>query len=369
LSPIEYRERMLLLGGDLRRNLRRPSRRELIGFLAAANLLARPRGEDHFLRNRNAKKGKIDVHHHVGPPPGMSTGGAGGPAWSPAIAIEEMDRNGVATGIGFPGPIPFSGNGSADLERGRKLARVSNEYAAQLGRDHPGRFGLFAALPMHDVEGTLQEIEYARNVLQADGFGISTSYGEMWLGDPKLRPIFEELNRRGAVVYVHPNDAVCCTPATMTYEKNGISGAWIEWPMNTARTILSVMVAGYTRDLPDVRFIFSHAGGVMPLLISRIQGFTDWAAIGPEKLRQMFPEGIGAEFRKFYFEGAQGFDAPNFDAIRKLAPDSHLLFGTDYNRFPIAHTVRIFENLKLPAKMRYAIERGNAENLLPRWKA
>ncbi len=356
MSPIEYGEQMF----GLTEALGKVSRRQLFGF-GAACLGATCRG---LAQQKERNKGKIDVHHHVGPPPGMSNG-AGGPAWSPEIAIEEMDRNGVATGIGFPGPISVS----ADLERGRKLARVYNEYAAQIGRDHPERFGLFASLPMHDIEGTLREIEYAHDVLKADGFGISTSYGNMWLGDPKLRPIFEELNRRNAVVYVHPNDAVCCTPATMTYEKNGISGPWIEWPMNTARTILSVMVAGYTQDFPKVRFIFSHAGGVMPLLISRIQGFSDWAAVGPEKLRQMFPEGIGAEFRKFYFECAQAFDAPNFGAIRKLVPDSHLLFGTDYNRFPIAHTVKIFENLKLPAKIRNAIGRGNAENLLPRWRA
>jgi len=191
----------------------------------------------------------------------------------------------------------------------------------------------------------------------------------MWLGDPKLRPVFEELNRRNAVVYVHPNDAPCCTPATLTYEKNGVSGAWIEWPMNTARTILSVMLAGYTRDLPKVRFIFSHAGGVMPLLVSRIQGFADWNAVGPEKLRQMFPDGIAAEFKSFYFEGAQGFDAPNFDALRRLVPDTHILLGTDYNRFPIAHNVNLFERLQLSPATKHAIERGNAETLLPCWKA
>jgi 6-methylsalicylate decarboxylase len=299
------------------------------------------------------------------PPPNVSNGrGGGGLPWSPEMAVEEMGRNGVATGIGFPGPIPVS----TDLERGRRQAREYNEYATQLGRDHAGRFGLFASLPMHDVEGSLKEIEYAHDTLKADGFGISTSYGDMWLGDPKLRPIFEDLNRRNAVVYVHPSDAICCTPATMTYEKNGINGAWIEWPMNTARTILSVMAANYTQDLPNVRFIFSHSGGVMPLLISRIEGFADWSAVGPAKLLQMFPEGISAEFKKFYFEGAQGFDVPNFDAIRKLVPASHLLFGTDYNRFPISHTVKIFEELKLPAELKHAIERGNAENLLPRWQ-
>ena len=222
---------------------------------------------------------------------------------------------------------------------------------------------------MHDIDGTLKEIEYAGDVLKSDGFGISTSYGNLWLGDPQFRPIFEELNRRGAIVYVHPNDAPCCTPATLTYETNGISGPWIEWPMNTARTILSILVAGHTRTFSHVRFIFSHSGGVMPLLISRIQGFTDWDAVGAAKLKQIFPDGMAAEFAKLYFEGAQGFDSPNFEAIAKYVPMSHLLFGTDYNRFPIAHTVRIFDQLKLPARVKSQIERGNAENLMPRWKA
>jgi predicted TIM-barrel fold metal-dependent hydrolase len=310
-----------------------------------------------------AKRGKIDVHHHVGPPPSSSGGNGGGPPWSPEIAIEEMDRNGVAAGIGFPGPIAVS----ADLGRGRKQAREYNEYGALIGKDHPGRFGLFAALPMHDIDGSLKEIEYALDVLKADGFGISTSYGDLWLGDAKFQPVFEELNRRKAVVYVHPNDAPCCTPATMTYEKQGISGPWIEWPMNTARTIFSFLLSGNTRQFPEIRMIFSHSGGVMPLLISRIAGFKDWSAVGLEKLKELFPEGIEAEFRKLYFEGAQGFDPVNFAALRALVPLSHILFGTDYNRFPISHTVKAFENLRLPSDSRRAIERENAVKLLPRW--
>ena len=221
---------------------------------------------------------------------------------------------------------------------------------------------------MYDIEGTLKEIEYSLDVLKADGFGISTSYGDIWLGDPKLQPIFEELNRRNAVVYVHPNDARCCTPATLSYERQGISGPWIEWPMNTARTILSYMVNGNTRRFPNVRMIFSHSGGVTPLLVNRIAGFKDWGAVGPGKLKEMFPDGIEAEFKKLYFEGAQGFDPVNFEALRKLVPTSHVLFGTDYNRFPISHTVQLLKRLKLAAEVRRAIERDNIVTLLPRWR-
>jgi predicted TIM-barrel fold metal-dependent hydrolase len=305
---------------------------------------------------------RIDVHHHIQPP--GAAGGGGGAEWTPRIAVEEMDRNNVAAGIGYPGPIPAT----MMPDQARRRAREWNEFGTRIGRDHAGRFGLFAALPMHDVDGALAEIVYALDVLKADGFGISTSYGDAWLGDARFRPVWEELHRRNAVVFVHPNDAPCCTPATLTYEKPGISGAWLEWPMNTARTIFSLIEAGVTREFPGVRFIFCHSGGVMPLLIRRVEGFTGWSAVGPEKLKAMFPNGLQAEFQKLYFEGAQGFDRPNFDAISQLVPTSHILFGTDYNRFPIAHTVRIFERLKLAPAVRRAIEYENAAALLPRWK-
>jgi predicted TIM-barrel fold metal-dependent hydrolase len=311
-----------------------------------------------------ARKGLIDVHHHINGPVGQR-GGGGNPNWSPVRAVEEMDRNGVATGIGYLGPIQSS---PADLERARKQARELNEYGTQVVKDFPGRFGLFAALPMGDIEGTLNEVEHALDVLHVDGFGITTSYSGMWLGDPKLRPIWEELNRRKAVVYVHPSDDRCCTPAILSYETRGISGPWIEWPMNTARTILSLMANEVTRKFSDVRFIFSHGGGVMPLLIDRIAGFVDWDAVGPERLRDLFPDGIEAEFRKLYFEVAQAYSPVNMDALMKLVPSSHILFGTDYDRFPIAHSIKAFQALRLPSNVRRGIERENAAALLPRWK-
>src|SRR6266850_612017 len=275
------------------------SRREFLGSLATVGAgMLLPAS---VLAQRStvppARKGLIDVHHHIGPAPNTGQRGGGGSVnWSPAKAVEEMDRNGIATGIGYPGPVQST---PSDLDRGRRQAR--------------------------------------------------------------------ELNRRKAVVYVHPNDDRCCTPSTLTYEKQGISGPWLEWPVNTARTILSLMTNGITREFPGIRFIFSHGGGVMPLLIHRIAGFTDWDAVGPERLRALFPNGIEAEFRKLYFEGAQAYSPVNMDALMKLVPASHILFGTDYDRFPIAHSVKLFAALRLSSNVRRAIERDNAVTLLPRW--
>jgi predicted TIM-barrel fold metal-dependent hydrolase len=305
-------------------------------------------------------RGFIDVHHHILPP---GANAAAGPEWTARIAVEEMDRNGVATGIGYPGPILID-----DRDLARRRAREWNEFGARLGTDHPGRFGLFATLPFDDVDGALTEIAYALDVLKADGVGIATSYGQAWLGDERFRPLFDELNRRRAIVFVHPADAPCCTPSTLTYERPGISGAWLEWPMNTARTIFNLIESGVVRQFPDLRFIFCHGGGVMPLLIQRIERFNGWFAVGPTRMKEMFPNGLTAEFRSLYFEGAQGFDRPNYDALTHFVPTSNILFGTDYNRFPIAHTVRIFDDLMLTAPVKRAIERENAEALMPKWK-
>src|SRR5262249_34518215 len=156
-----------------------------------------------------AAKTRVDVHHHfipqfhvdammapgrrAGPPP---------PKWSPAMSLEDMDKSGIATSIlSVVQPGIWYGN---NVEEARSLARRLNDYGAQVGRDHPGRFGLFAVIAPADVDGSLKEIEYALDTLKADGIGLLTSYQDKYLGDPSFAPVYAELNRRKAVIYVHP---------------------------------------------------------------------------------------------------------------------------------------------------------------------
>jgi 6-methylsalicylate decarboxylase len=311
--------------------------------------------------SRTARKGKIDVHYHIGQRRSAdktraNLGRFGD--WTPELAIEDMDRGGVAVGML-----------SAAASGGLPVPRRWNETAAQLARDYPGCFGLFAALPMTDVDESLKEIEYATGVLKADGLGIITSYGDWWLGDDKFRPIFEELNRRKAVVFVHPTDAPCCTPGTkMTYIKPPMNGSWLEWPMDTARTIFSLMASGTLRQLPDIRFIFAHSGGVMPLLVDRLIGMATAENFGPDVMKALFPEGVENEIRRCYFEIAQGFAPLNMYALKRMVPASHILFGSDYPFFMPALPTKGLEELKLPAAEQKAIENGNAQMLFPRWK-
>jgi predicted TIM-barrel fold metal-dependent hydrolase len=228
--------------------------------------------------------GRIDVHHHFNAP-----GGRGGQAnWSPQRAIEEMDGAGIAAAVGWPGPVS-TGNVASDRER----ARFINEFGAGVVASYPTRFGLFAsAPPLSDVDGALNEITFALDELGADGIGLITHYGNAWLGDPAFRPVFEELDRRSAVVFVHPHagggSGIPGKP--LGYQVQPITDSWLEYPFNTARTILSLIATGTLRAFPRIRFIFCHGGGAFTPLVKRITGFNNWFQIGQEKLDEIFPK-------------------------------------------------------------------------------
>ena len=308
---------------------REPSRRALLGTAVATLTAGAFSVENMFAQRAESaakRKGAIDVHYHIGQRrvPGKERPNLGRMGnWTPELAIEDMDQGGVAVGM-------LSAAGGGGLPEPRKW----NETAAKLATDFPGRFGLLAALLMTDVDASLKEIEYSTGSLKADGFGILTSYGDSWLGDDKFHPVYEELNRRKAVVFVHPTDAPCCTAgAKMTYIKPPMNGSWLEWPMDTARTIFSLAATGTLRAFHDIKFIFAHSGGVMPMLVDRLIGMSTAQNFGPEVMKSIFPEGIEEEIQRCYFEIAQGYAPFNIAGLKRMVPTSHILFGSDYPFF------------------------------------
>jgi 6-methylsalicylate decarboxylase len=352
-----------VMQGDpsMRKNLV-PRRDVLVGLCAMAGVASVSRAASTTRPAQKKLTGLIDVHHHILPPQapaGMSRLLAG---WSATGAIAAMDNAGVAAAMAYPGPI-LSGS---DQER-RDKARLWNEFGATLGSTYPTRFGLFASLPFPHVDHCLAEIDFALSDLKADGFGIATSYDERFLGDESFWPIYEKLDSHGAVVFVHPHDAACCSPDKLSYNQPILDGSWIEWPINTARTIMSLLVSGTTRRFAKVKFIFAHGGGVMPLLVKRVGGFDNWPAVGAEKLKALFPQGIAAEFAKLRFECAQACSPTNMNALRSLVPDSNILFGSDFPFFPLSYATQQFAELALSPATRRAIARSNASSLLPRW--
>jgi len=310
---------------------------------------------------------RIDTHHHILPPrylaqererirevshglfPQLLE-------WTPGRALEAMDQSGIATAITS---ISTPGVWFGDAEAGRRLARECNEYAASLARDHPGRFGMFAALPLGDVEGSLREIEYALDVLQADGIGLMTNYDDRYPGDSAWTPVFDELNRRRAVVYFHPTTSTCTANIVP-----GIPSPTLEFTFDTTRAIASLLFSGTFSRCPDVRFIFSHGGGTLPMVAWRLGGLL---RVRPDLVARL-PNGIMYEVKKLYYDVVSAANPVAFNAVRQLAGTSQLLFGSDYPFWSPQVTVDALAALGLgPSDLR-AIERDNALALLPKVK-
>jgi predicted TIM-barrel fold metal-dependent hydrolase len=334
-------------------------RREFLAGLAAAGATALIPDTLKGAQTRpslTAPPHRIDVHYH-GNSPGFiaaikahNTGQTALMNWTPAKALDDMDRDGVATSImSTSEPSVYFGDAAA----ARALARECNDYAARLVADHPTRFGMFATLPLPDVDGTLREIEYAFDTLKSDGVCFMSSYEGKYLGDPMFAPVMDELNRRKAVAYTHPFRGAMIN----ILPDNRALG--ITLSTETTVTIQSILYTGTATRCPDIRFIWSHGGGTAPYITGRLG-----AAIGPDGK----PNANLAAMQKFYYDTAQAFNEYTLPTFTTVVPMSHILFGTDY---PFAQAGTVAKGLAdyhfMPANLR-AIERDNALELFPRLK-
>jgi len=336
------------------------SRRRFLARLTALGAGAMLTGCQTTASTESGTPHRIDVHHHIAPPgysKELTAIKRTHAQWSIEATLDEMEKSGIATAFTSlinPGMQAWFG----DIAGSRKLARMSNEYAAQLVRDYPGRFGSFASIPFPDIESSLREIEYGYDTLKADGIYLWTSYGGKLLGDPAFFPILEELNRRKAVVYTHPATPACCANIIPYISINSIEG-----PVDTTRTMISLIFQGGAAKFPDIKWIFSHSGGVTPFLISRFQREE------VEKDRKnVLPNGVMYELRKFYYDTAQGHHEGALKALLAIIPTSQVLYGTDY---PFWDGRKVSTDLAKggfsPAE-RMAIDRENAVRLFPRLK-
>ena len=302
---------------------------------------------------------RIDTHSHFTIPKLYDLAAAHGTNqatlkdWSPAKMLAEMDEGAVQASIfsiSDPG-VHFGDDAAA-----RALARECNEAGAKVVRDNPSRFGLFAVLPLPDVDGALKEAVYALDTLKADGIGVLSSYAGKYLGNPVYTPLLEELNRRKAVVYCHPYCAACGVQETLTDAQN----RGVEFVFDTTRTILSLLQTGAVARFPDIKFIWSHGGGTVPYITSRLNG-----AGG-----KLLPKGVMFELQKFYYDTAQAFNPYTLPSFKKFVPTSQILFGTDFplggGSAAIVAKGLITDGGFTPAELR-AIERDNALRLLPRF--
>ena len=342
------------------------SRRNLIGSMAAFDV-AQMLPENVAAQEpkaASARRNRIDVHHHMLPPEYVAKVGEtaiGAPApnleapkWTVARSLKAMDENDIATAvvsISAPG-IWFN-----DAKLASYLARASNSFGAQMKSDHPGRFGSFASLPLPDVKASLEELKYALDVLKCDGISFMTNYGDRYLGDPEFAPIFDELNVRGAVAYVHPTSCNCSLGVM-----SEIPASMIEFPHDSTRTIVSLMYSGTFTRCPNIRFIFSHAGGTLPFLANRI------ALLG--KLHKAFaervPGGVMPLLQQLNFDTALSANAIAIPALLKIVSPKKVMLGTDFPFAPemaMKGQIADLKALNLPEQDMLDIERGNAVRL------
>jgi len=312
-----------------------------------------------------APAGRIDVHQHTVPPfytkvmeKEILATGHPLPTWTPSLAIETMDKNGIAVGMLSPMTRVVQDSFSDKSERARKLARQNNDYTQQLVRDYPGRFGHFAALPLPDTDGSLHEIEYAFDTLKADGISLWTSYRDKWPGDAIFAPVYEELNRRKAIIFIHPAPPLCCRSL-----QPGVIDSVEEYDFDIARAVVSYLESGSFNRYPNIRFIFPHSGGTLQVLANRVTETL------PGKPSEQASADLMDEVKGLYFDVAHAAYPAPLSALKKIVPVPQILFGSDYPIVPFPVSEGPLDHFGLSAGDLQAIDRGNAERLFPRLKA
>ena len=319
------------------------------------------------MNRKSGSQRKIDVHAHYLPsgyadelrkaglthPDGMPDY----PEWSVQLALQKYEDFGIETAmlsISSPG-VHYGDDAAA-----RRLARKVNEAGAELVIKYPGRFGLFAVLPMPDVNGSMEEIAYALDLLHADGIGLKTNAHGIYLGDSRFDPSFEELNRRKTVVFIHPTSPSCWQACALGYPR-----PLLEFPFDTARAVTSLIFTGTIERCPDLRIILSHNGGVIPFLADRITKLDNLL-----NLSQPGTTNGMSCMRRLYYDTAMAGSKHSLSSLVQLTDVSHILYGSDWPWYPEAEMQTTNRELEKSAlftdQERLSIYRENALSLLSR---
>lgn len=310
---------------------------------------------------------RIDVHVHMSPDfyrqafrdAGLVTTAGTSVDWTPALALEQMDTHGIATSIlsiSFPG-VHFGDDAAAEA-----LARRCNELAAELGVRWPGRFGGFAVLPLPDLSGALAEAQFALDTLRMDGVVLLASYGGRFLGDAAFEPLMRELDRRKAVVLIHPG----MHPSSRTLGTPW-PGFMLEFVIDTSRAAINLLFSGALERFPNIRFILAHGGGVIPYIAWRLSVAPMISPLVPQWPQDKIFEGL----RRFWYDTALCATAHSLPALMQTSSPERILFGSDWPYAPTKITALSIQGLKeapgLSDALRAAIDRGNALKLFPRF--
>ncbi|MFW9939294.1 MAG: amidohydrolase family protein [Candidatus Thorarchaeota archaeon] len=299
---------------------------------------------------------KIDVHHHIVPKEYLAALASVGirnavgepfPQWDIENTLAFMDRQGIAIAINS---ISAPGIYFGDNDFTQKLARKCNQIAASMVNKCPNRFGAFAILPLPDIEASIVELEYALDILNLDGVVLLTNFDGIYLGDAYYDELFYELNRRRAVVLVHPSVPPLDTLPVI------IKPAVLEFVFDTTRAIANLIHRGATKRFPDIRFIFSHGGGTVPFIAWRI-------TYGNKKIIN--------QLKRFYYDTAVSATPYALSSLMNLVEPTQVLYGSDYPFSP-ERVVKLMndglQNYNFERETLPKIVQQNAFTLFPRFK-
>jgi predicted TIM-barrel fold metal-dependent hydrolase len=278
--------------------------------------------------------------------------------WSKEASISFMDDAGIDVAMLS---ISTPGVHVGDDKRARALARRCNEFAAQLVQSRPDRFGSFAALPLPDVDGALEELSYALDVLTLDGVLLFSNVQGVYLGDPHLEPVFTELDRRAATVFVHPNPS----PDPVAH-RLGLPDSLIDFTADTTRAVAEMLYSNRFARTSNVKYMFSHAGGTIPYLAGRFGIVDEMRVIPGADARRTAAE----TFRGLYWDTALAFGDPVLRMLRSVVGLDQVMCGSDYPYFRRDLAVGCIAALRrteeLATSEREAVMGANALKLFPR---
>jgi predicted TIM-barrel fold metal-dependent hydrolase len=312
----------------------------------------------------------IDVHHHILPDfyiealarvGIMDGGGRPFPSWTAAGALDVMDRHGIATAVAS---ISSPGVHFGDAGAARDLARRCNELLAELAAEHPGRFGGFAILPLPDVEGALLELEYALDTLGLDGIVmLSSVHGGHRPAAPQFAEVFQELERRKAVLFLHPDRL------PQEIDEDALLPPYVvDFVYETTRAVAELIYSGRCSQSPNVTLILSHAGGTVPYIAWRLVQLEK-----SPKFKDNVPEGVMAHLKRFYYDTALSASRYPLRCLQELVGNDNILFGSDYVFVPEAVVTaslrRVNDYDGFDDEALAMVKHGNARRLFPRFQS
>ena len=308
----------------------------------------------------------VDVHHHILPDfffretndAHNPVGGIAPPPWNSELMLSFMDEAGIDVAITS---ISTPGVHVGDDVRARSLARRCNEHSAELIQANPTRLGAFAAIPLPDVDGALEELTYALDTLKLDGVVVFSNSNRVYLGDASFEPVFAELERRGAVVFVHPT----ASPDPSAHHL-GLPDSLIDFTADTTRAVAQMHYSNRFARTPNVKYIFSHAGGTVPYLAGRFAIVDEMGSVPGGEIRGT----AAATLRRLHYDTALAYGAPVLTMLKEVVGLDQVLFGTDYPYLRHDMAVRSVGNIRqsavLSAPEQKAVLYRNAEKLFPR---